>query len=290
MITERSKETSDGTVVNCNCPEFTADVLIDRRNERVRVLSYRAEDLRALGYYLDKLARVHRCGKVIIYAWNTDWREMLSSGYRLEGVMSGYFMGEPAFCMSRFSDLNRANDMQIIDEDLILQRLFESRQTGLRKKVDSKFNIRYASLDDIDELSKVFSSIFSTYPSPVEDKNYLQSLIVKDGYIIMVAEFSGEIAGIVSADIDYDNMCAEVTDCAVKPTHRGQGLMGLLLDSMELELTNRGVSYVYSLARAGIPQINAVLYSSGYLFTGKLINNCNICGRYENMSIWEKFI
>lgn len=72
------------------------------------------------------------------------------------------------------------------------------------------------------------------------------------------------------------------------PEYRGQGLLSNLVYSLEQDLTQKGFYTLYSLSRAMNPGINAVLFKLGYKYTGRLINNCHICGGFEDMNIWVK--
>jgi len=281
-------------IVDRSTKDFMARVLIDRRNQRLRVLDYRARDLPGLTAYLGELARSYGTGKTIIYASRPDWQGLLGLGYRLEGRMAGYFTGEPAYCMSRFTDSIRAGNDRTVAEDELLERIMSD---GRAKKISNstrisaeqtKYRLRLLERDDIDAVIKAFRLVFPTYPSPVEDYSYFKAALENDDFVMMVAEADGEIAGIISADIDFALLCAEVTDCITVPAHRGKGILGSLIEGLERELQPKALQTLFSLARAGVPAMNAALYNRGYEYRGRLINNCHIGGKYENMNIWEK--
>jgi putative beta-lysine N-acetyltransferase len=247
----------------------------------------------SLAAYLDRTAIQNHAGKVIIYAFQSDWAELLGMGFRLEGVLGAYYRGEPAFCMSRFLDPGRAVSTCFVDEDHILRDIYKKapKRSGLNTPSpnhESRYNLRLLREEDAGSVAKIFTRVFKTYPSPVEDIDYIKSLVSDNDYIMMVAEKGDEIAGIISAEIDANHLAAEITDCLTLPEHRGQGIMGLLIDNIEKELAGRDLGTFYSLARAGIPAINAVFRNRGYLYRGRLVNNCNIGGRFENMNMWEK--
>ncbi len=287
MIEEIKKTDEQYNLIYCRHPEFVAEILVDHRNQRIRVLGYLANRMDALVNYLNELAGTQPVGKIIIYAFNTDWKELLALGFHIEGVMSGYYRGDPAYCMSSFIQRDRARSDRVFDEDLILRQIVK-HGVKIHGKRNTKYTIRRAERRDINDIKDIFLKTFATYPSPIENRAYLEGLISRDEYVILVAEHGGEIAGIVSADIDSEHLCAEITDCVVCPEHRGNGVIGNLVDCLEAELKNKGLRYLYSLARAGVLQINAVFHNRGYLYKGRLLNNCNICGRFENMNIWEK--
>ena len=61
-----------------------------------------------------------------------------------------------------------------------------------------------------------------------------------------------------------------------------------LLRMLERELEKRGYLCAYTMARARSFGMNAVFYGMGYEFMGRLVNNCDIYGAYEDMNIWVR--
>jgi hypothetical protein len=66
--------------------------------------------------------------------------------------------------------------------------------------------------------------------------------------------------------------------------------MAALLEQLENEAQSKGLNCLYSLSRALLPGINAVLSAAGYSYHGRLINDCYICGIFEDMNIWQEII
>lgn len=273
------------------------DMVVDHRNRRIRILDYTGTDLRTLGKHLDLVAEENRAGKIILYARESDLQQLLTFGWVFEGVMSGYFLGQPAFCLARYADLGRACSEFTEKEDAIIQIILNREagdNTELRpiaaasRQYQSSLDVRMLQPEDVDEVMEVFAEVFDTYPSPVEERAHFEQIFSGTGYLMMVARHNGQVTGIISAEIDEKNLCAEITDCVTLTQYRGQGIMGGLLDIVEQRLWDRGLKYLYSLTRAGIPPINAVFHRKGYVYSGRLVNNCNIGGRYESMNIWEK--
>jgi len=56
----------------------------------------------------------------------------------------------------------------------------------------------------------------------------------------------------------------------------------------DVELKNKGYIIVYSIARALSYGMNIVFAKQNYIYGGRLINNCNIMGKFEDMNIWFK--
>ncbi|MBU7008472.1 putative beta-lysine N-acetyltransferase [Phosphitispora fastidiosa] len=293
MIGEKDTFDRETSLVKMNTDEFAVEAVNDCRSRRIRVVDYQARDIGALANYIEILGSKSQAGKIIVYSHKNDWQKFLSLGYRLEGVMNTYFRGDPVYLMSRFLCADRSGSEHLVNEDLILKRILQRKRScvGADKSSNCKnYSIRILKDDDINTVMDIFRDVFVTYPSPVEERRYFKELTGREGNIMLIAEYKSEIAGIISADIDNRHLSAELTDCVTLPEHRGRGVMAMLIDHMEQKLAQRKLICLYSLARAGIPPINAVMYKKGYTYGGRLINNCDIGGRYENMNIWEKSI
>ena len=79
-----------------------------------------------------------------------------------------------------------------------------------------------------------------------------------------------------------------MTDFATLPSERGKGLAAILLNVLEEAAKNRGIKYLYTIARSRSMGMSKVFKNAGYELTGTLINSCTICGQFENMHIWCK--
>lgn len=155
--------------------------------------------------------------------------------------------------------------------------------------IDKDIAIRDATEKDIPQMTTLFSEVFKTYPSPVFDTDYLKN-VMQGKTLFKVAVQDGKIISIASAEMDFLNLNAEMTDCATYPEYRGKGLLTNLMYHLENDLRNKGFIALYSLCRAIEPGINKALHKLDYKYTGRLVNNCNICGGFEDMNIWVKVL
>ena len=96
------------------------------------------------------------------------------------------------------------------------------------------------------------------------------------------------IVSAASAEVNSQYHNAELTDCATLTNHRKFGLMKNLLERLEAELKQNGIFCAYSIARAQSFGMNAVLHQLGYAYRGRLMNNCYIFDKLENMNMWVK--
>ncbi|EGD47548.1 GCN5-related N-acetyltransferase [Ruminiclostridium papyrosolvens DSM 2782] len=262
-------------------------IFIDQINKRLKILDYDNISTREILNILD-FAKEIELGKVITNCRIKNLDTFRNLHFKVEGLINGFFDGEDAYCVSYFIDKEREISDFIQKENEILENT-TLYSTNSRPTDTIKYTIRRAESNDIPEMARLFSSVFSTYPTPIFNEVYLSKIINRQT-IFKVAVENGKIISIASAELDLLNMNAEITDCATQPDYRGKGLLTSIIESLEQELTNKGFKSFYSLARAINPGINKSLSKLNYRYRGRLINNCHICGRYEDMNIWVKNI
>lgn len=256
----------------------------DYQNERLKIKSineFKYNDIKsAIDYAIEK-----GFGKIILNCRYHYVKSFLEAGFLIEGIIDGFFKGEDAFCMSYFINPERKISPKEKEEDEIIEKC---RSVVLSKTKDiNGFIIRNVTNDDIPQMIELFKTVFKTYPSPVFNPSYLEEVIDTKTHF-KVAVLNDKIVSIASAEMDKENLNAEITDCATYPEHRGQGLLTNLINHLEKDLIDMGFYSLYSLSRAINHGINIALKKHGYMYRGRHINNCNICGKYEDMNIWAK--
>jgi putative beta-lysine N-acetyltransferase len=101
-------------------------------------------------------------------------------------------------------------------------------------------------------------------------------------------ERGGQIVALSSAEMDEKNGNVEMTDFATDISWRGRRLATLLLAHMEDAMLQKGLFTAYTISRAASYSINVTFSSMGYSFGGLLVNNTNIAGQIESMTVWYK--
>lgn len=215
-----------------------------------------------------------------------DWQHFLKYGYVLEALLRHFHEGEDAYIMSKFISQERFRSDHFFQEILMIEDIMEE---GLAAPTDvsSDYQIRMARREDIPGLLQLYGQIFETYPSPLNERDYLETVFQKD-YLYVVAEKDNQVVAAASAELFQKKRAAELTDCATEPGSRGKGLMAGILRKLQGELLSRGYICAYTMARARSFGMNRVFYQMGFSFTGRLVNNCDIFGDLEDMNIWVK--
>lgn len=261
------------------------NLYVDYVNSRLKILDYTCISENILGEITDYTAN-EKLGKILSICRIGVLKPFRESGFVVEGTIPGYFKGEDAYCVSYYLDTNRQISKQEQVENNILHDCVSSPGSFI-SGIDENIFIRDANIKDIPQMITLFKEVFKTYPSPIFSASYLEN-ILNTKTLFKVVDIEGKIISIASAEMDTLNLNAEITDCATYPGYRGKGLLTNLMYQLERTLKEKGFYTLYSLCRAIEPGINKALSKLQYRYTGRLINNCNICGGFEDMNIWIK--
>lgn len=266
---------------------FHATLFLDQYNQRIKIVEYEASDIERLVLKVRYLAEANGFDKIICMASRRDWQQFLRYGYVLEAVLKYYLNGEDAFVVSKFRSQDRLTSSSLMEEILLIEKVMAHPRPPHHLVAPEGFDFRLARRDDIPELIALYQSIFETYPSPLIHASYLEAVFQKDT-MFAVCTRGGEIVSAASAELQPHLRAAELTDCATKPSARGLGLISRILAQLEHEIGERGYICAYTMARSRSYGMNNVFYRLGYEFLGRLVNNCDIYGAYEDMNIWVR--
>lgn len=224
--------------------------------------------------------------KLIIYAYPGNeeiWRRL---GFSLEGTILGFYGGtENAVIWASYLDYERAQ-IPLQDEHIKTMNLAKGKNT-VEPSLKRGYECEIADEGDATELSKFLKCILPDYPTPLDSK-HISSLISEGKNIFRyICNSRREIVVVASAEIDHERKNAELTDCATHESERGKGFMGYILSELEKDVLERyGLTAIYSLTRAGEQGINNTFAKLGYIYTGRLFNNCRMPDGWESMNIW----
>ncbi|MFC1875692.1 putative beta-lysine N-acetyltransferase [Thermodesulfobacteriota bacterium] len=258
-------------------------------NRRVYLMKLHVQDVLHILPALDRLAHEKHYEKILAKVPSESKPVFEKQGYIQEAVIPEYFNNrEHAFFMCKYLSSSRR---QITDRQQIRDILFLAKQQGQlpsKKKSTQSLNIRICGPEDADEMSRVFKSVFRTYPFPIFDTKHLFIVMKNKQARYFCIENDRKINAIAASEIDPDNKGVEMTDFATLSEYRGRGFAGYLLEHMERAMTGQGMKTAFSIARALSPAMNILFAREGYAFGGTLVNNTHISGRIESMNVWYK--
>lgn len=266
---------------------FRARVFLDQYSQRLKVLEYEARDYEAMVLKLRWLAEANGFDKITCMASRDDWEFFLCHGYVLEAILKYFRSGDDALVVSKFRSQERLTSGSLMDEILLIETVMADKKAWRLRPPPEGCEFRMATREDIPELIRLFQSIFETYPTPLIHPSYLEA-VFQENAVFAVCTQNGRIAAAASAELHPAMRAAELTDCSTQPDVRGQGLMSHILRLLEDELRRRDFICAYTMARARSFGMNNVFHRLGYEFNGRLVNNCDIFGSYEDMNIWVK--
>lgn len=269
-------------------PGFSVKVFFDRYSRRIKVLEYEAADYEALAKRLIFLARENAFDKIFLKARPDDWQRFEQHGFSHEGTIKYFFRGEDAHVMSMFFSGERAATPHAPREDEIIRALHSAPADYSPPPLPEGYELVLADRAHIPGMVQLYRSVFPTYPTPLTHPDYIDQTMQRHVVYRVVLDDDGRVVSAASAEVDEQNSNAELTDCATAAEARGKALMFHLLRRLEDDLRERGVITGYTLARATSSGMNRVFHRLGYEYTGRLVNNCDIAGQFEDMNIWVK--
>ena len=265
---------------------FHAKVYFSPLNQRIQVLEYEARDTHTMVTSLETGAGEAGFGKVFLKAPLRDRRGLETAGMVAEATITGYFAGRPAVVMSLFLDGERRRSRCADDQVEILRKIQERPADDSVPGLPSGYRMTVAQPADSFELAALYGRVFDSYPFPITEPGYLEETMRTNVVYRIIRDAGGEIVAAASAETDPEHRNAEMTDFATLPSQRGLGLAQHLLAVLEEDMAERGIPNLYTIARARSAGMNRVFYNRGYEWTGTLVNNCHIAGRFEDMHVW----
>lgn len=254
-------------------------------NKRISILDYNYENKTGLKDFfktLDSLCLKHKYGKIWGKISAKDKAFFLADGFISEAEIINYFGREKnAFiCSKYFWDRAISRDaagknIKKLPTDKVLRAGLISLSDDCRFKI--------AADEDLGNLACLYQQVFTTYPYPVFNEEYLRSTMDHIIYVLIYRD--KELLAAAAAEINNKYANAEMTDFAVLPSERGKGLASFLLNKLEEIMKEMNIYCLYTIARRKSPGMNRVFEQADYLYTGTLINNCNISGGFEDMNL-----
>ncbi|MDF2877769.1 MAG: putative beta-lysine N-acetyltransferase [Clostridia bacterium] len=267
-------------------PGGKAKIKWDEFNQRIKIVNFEGE-LNYLMNELIALSKGNKVGKIFSIVPKDKVTVFKEQGFIMEAKIPHFIKGEPGYFLSKFMAPERKMSLSIPEEEEVLIKAREYIEEDYHYEKYDQYIIRNAYLADAEQLAALYDSTFETYPSPMNDREYIK-FIMDHEVFFKIAVFDNQIISAASADMDPKYLNVEMTDCATYKEHRGKGLMGRLIFELEKEMQSRAYKVLYSTARATSVGMNIVFSKHNYEYGGRLVNHCHICGQFEDMNIWVK--
>lgn len=240
---------------------------------------------------LDELAKEQGYTKIFAKIQAGELPHFISNGYIPEAFIPRFYKNKiDCIIVSRFLDKKRQRmpAKELKDYYELQHSTVKSQQ--FKYKHSLKFVINKLVADDIEHITGIFKRVFTTYPFPIHDPNYIFKTMQTDDMQYFGIWDDKKLVGVSTAEIDMESKNAEMTDFAVLPEYRGQNLAFRLLVNMEQQMKIANIKTGYTIARLNQPGMSKTFLKSGYKYSGTLINNTNIGGSIESMNIFYKHL
>nr|WP_071461220.1 putative beta-lysine N-acetyltransferase [Bacillus mediterraneensis] len=266
--------------------DYFVTVCVDQYNNRIRVEDYYG-NINGIVEEMEKIAREHVAEKLIFKARKEHYIALIEQGFRFEAMIDGFFHGSDCLFFSKFYTAGRKINAYWVTEDEILSKVSELDSGVPQISPPPEYNIVRLVENDATELANLYGQVFEIYPTNLNDPEYIRKTM-REGTVYYGFRHHGKVISAASAEIDAIYRNAELTDCATLQEHRKYGLMKFLLVKLEDRLKGMGIYCTYSMARALSFGMNAALHQLGYRYRGRMLNNCYIYDKIENMNMWVK--
>jgi len=266
---------------------ISSPIMVDERNRRLVVNGYPQGTKPSLfGRKLIDLAGKKKLEKIWLWALPTDVPEFSRGGFLTEGILSEDNHNEFSVSLAYYVSEARGHSDKLQSENEIIHSL-RTEPINPMRDLPHEIELKFLNESFAQQISQLLTQVFTSYPSPVEDPQYIRVLI-QQGNIFAGAFAQEKLIGVAAAYPDRSLNRCEMTDCATLEEYRGHSLSERLLWMLEQEIQKHGQFNLFTLARAQSYGMNRVFQKLGYSYQGRLINNCDIAGSFENMNLWDK--
>jgi putative beta-lysine N-acetyltransferase len=280
------------TALGCTWPLARGgerELVYDPHNDRLKLYDIGGGDLRdpAVRFWRDGVDAVPRAySKLVVYGRPGEEMTWVREGYVREAIIWGFFAdGTDAWLWSAFAEGGR--DLAPRDEVHDRTVALAAAKPTVEPEPPEGLRCRRALAVDAPAVSSLLGEVFPDYPTPTDPETVASQITEERNVYRMLVDSAGGLVAAASAEIDHERRTAELTDCATRPGHRGGGLMAYLLRQLEHDMVDDfGIDALYTIARADEVGMNCVFSKLGWVYTGRLVNNCRMPNGWESMNIW----
>ncbi len=258
-----------------------------KHNNRIYLMKLDPRDSPGIIATMDALAIQNGYSKIFAKIFTHDAEPFLNCRYTVEARVPGSYRGNELLFLAKYFDNDRKTTP--VDQLREIKRVIGKNGMYMQETIflDDRFQFQKLTTEDIVAMAALYREVFASYPFPIYESEYLrETMRANTVYFGIWAQ--KRLVALASAEMDIDAGLVEMTDFAVLPEYRGNGLALFLLKQMEEEMRLRGIKTAYTIARLQSPGMNLTFSKADYKYSGTLINNTNICGNLESMNVWYK--
>lgn len=279
------------TVVHEPTMEMTLEgklIQVEPISQRIKVYQLPYQRMETTLKAIKSLAIRKKCDKLIFYVTDEERRRVQHPDLLFEGVIRGFFRGEDAYIYSLFLNPKRKRSSVRTQEKQAMKWGRPQSGTSRGTVLSESYVMRFPGEQDSYLMSELYRTVFRSYPTPMHDPRYVSRLLQKPNVHFTIVEHRGEVVSACSADILPSFQCAEMSDCATLPQHRGKGLLSYQFSYLINKMRKQGIYTLFSYSRVKSAAMNLINVKHEFTYGGCMIRNSNISGGLEDMNIWYK--
>lgn len=260
-------------------------------NDRIYLMKLNELDIDSILTKISTLAHTNNYSKIFCKVPKQFAPLFFADGYILEAFIPKFYnIKDDVFFVSKFLNTQRK---LIVDKNPLIAlsdqlSVSPTNKKGLKKSTLT-YSIQKLNQSHIKQITNIYKEVFESYPFPIHNPDYILKTMEEDVQYFG-AEKEGKLAALASAEIDFKSGNAEMTDFATHPSHTGNSLSSLLLQTMEVEMKKQEIATLYTIARLNSIAMNKTFLQNNYQYSGTLVNNTNIAGKIESMNVLYKHV
>ncbi|MDK2826719.1 MAG: beta-lysine N6-acetyltransferase [Methanolobus sp.] len=257
-------------------------------NNRVYLMKLSPIDYEDVPARVEEIAENNGYSKIFSKIPSSAKGHFQETGHVEEAYVPGMYNGyEGASFMAKFLSDERGNEQSPDEVEAVISTALSKLNESKEVQLSGDEECFVCTGEDVREMAKIYGEIFSSYPFPIKDPEYLLRTMQEDLVYFGIRK-AGKIVALSSCEMDVENSNVEMTDFATLPGYRGRGYSYYLLKKMESKMREMGIITAYTIARARSYGMNITFSRSSYSYAGTLVNNTNISGSIESMNVWYK--
>ncbi|SDK35686.1 beta-lysine acetyltransferase [Maridesulfovibrio ferrireducens] len=258
-------------------------------NDRIYLMDLSPDDMPEILFKLKSRAEAANVSKIFAKIPRACLPDFVAEGFTEEASVPNLFSNDDGSFLSLYRQPWRETIKNQSELDKVIAVAKSKSGAGVDNKLEEGLKLRKLTAQDCQSLADLYKEIFSTYPFPVHDADFIKHEMDQNGCFYGVFH-NDKLIGAASAEAGSDGWSAELTDFAVLPAYRKKGIAGSLLHKLEKESAATGKKCFFTIARACSYGVNSLFAKAGYTYSGTIPNNTNISGGLETMNIWFKHL
>lgn len=257
-------------------------------NDRIYLMKLDPEEGRVAPKNLIAMARDKGYSKVFAKVPAPGRAAFAEAGYEIEASVPRFYDGETeAFFMSRFLAEDRRQSVTPERNERVMDACEAKASERTDLPLPDGYVCKQCREADVKSIAALYREVFPTYPFPIHDPDYIRETM-RTHVIYFGIWHDNRLVALSSAEMDQAARNVEMTDFATLPEHRGMNFATILLGRMERVMARRDMATAYTIARSKSFGMNITFARRGYRMGGRLINNTNIGGGFEDMNVWHR--